>query len=129
MTERLDGNAIAGVAFELFGREMTLATGVCRSCGKASMLAELQVYVTAGFVGRCPGCEAVLLRIVEGPGPDVDGSRRAGDAGAGSLGSSLMAYDEALADRIRDGLADKSDRVREQKMFGALVLTATLPPK
>jgi hypothetical protein len=67
MTEHLDGNAIAGVAFELFGREMTLATGVCRSCGKTSMVAELHVYVTAGFVARCPACEAVLLRIVEGP--------------------------------------------------------------
>jgi TfoX/Sxy family transcriptional regulator of competence genes len=31
-----------------------------------------------------------------------------------------MAYDEALADRIRDVLADKGDRVREQKMFGGL---------
>lgn len=68
MTERLDGNAIAGVALELFGREMTLTMGVCRSCGKASMLAELHVYVTAGLVARCPACEAVLLRIVEGPG-------------------------------------------------------------
>jgi Family of unknown function (DUF6510) len=68
MTERLDGNAIAGVAFELFGREMTLTVGVCRSCGRALMLAELHVYVTAGFVGRCPDCEAVLLRIVEGQG-------------------------------------------------------------
>jgi len=67
MTERLDGNAIAGVAFELFGREMTLTTGVCRACGKTSMLAELHVYVAAGFVARCPACEAVLLRIVEGP--------------------------------------------------------------
>jgi TfoX/Sxy family transcriptional regulator of competence genes len=31
-----------------------------------------------------------------------------------------MAYDEALADRIRDVLADRGDRVREQKMFGGL---------
>ncbi len=68
MSTRLDGNAIAGVALELFGREMTLATGVCRSCGKASMIAELHVYVTAGFVGRCPACGAVVLRIVEGRG-------------------------------------------------------------
>jgi hypothetical protein len=67
MTEHLDGNAIAGVAFELFGREMTLATVVCRSCGKVSVVAELHVYVAAGFVARCPSCEAVLVRIVEGP--------------------------------------------------------------
>ncbi len=31
-----------------------------------------------------------------------------------------MAYDEALADRIRDVLADHADRVREQKMFGGI---------
>jgi hypothetical protein len=68
VTERLDGNAIAGVAFELFGREMTLATGVCRSCGNVAPVAELHVYVGAGFVARCPACEAVLLRIVEGRG-------------------------------------------------------------
>ena len=31
-----------------------------------------------------------------------------------------MAYDETLADRIRDVLADHADRVREQKMFGGI---------
>jgi TfoX/Sxy family transcriptional regulator of competence genes len=31
-----------------------------------------------------------------------------------------MAYAEALAERIRDVLADKGDRVREQKMFGGI---------
>jgi hypothetical protein len=62
MTERLDGNAIAG------GQEMTLATGVCGSCGKSSRVAELHVYVGAGFVARCPACEAVLVRIVEASG-------------------------------------------------------------
>jgi hypothetical protein len=66
MTERLDGNAIAGIAFSLFGRELTVATGVCGACGKSSLVAELHVYVGAGLVARCPACEAVLLRIVEG---------------------------------------------------------------
>jgi hypothetical protein len=66
--ERLDGNAIAGVAAELFGREMTLATGVCGSCRTPSLVAELHVYVSAGAVARCPGCGAVLLRVVEAPG-------------------------------------------------------------
>ena len=67
MTERLDGNALAGIAGELFGREMTLAVGTCGSCRADSLLAELHVYVGAGFVGRCPACEAVLVRIVQGP--------------------------------------------------------------
>jgi Family of unknown function (DUF6510) len=66
MTERLDGNVLAGVAFELFGREVTLATGTCGTCGRSGPVAELHVYAGAGFVGRCPACGAVLIRIVEG---------------------------------------------------------------
>jgi len=66
---RLDGNAIAGLAMEIFGREMTLAAGVCGSCRTQSLLAELHVYRRApGTVVRCPACEAVLLRVVEAPG-------------------------------------------------------------
>ncbi len=67
MTERLDGNALAGAAFAIFGREMTLASSVCGSCGNVAVVAELHVYVGAGLVARCPACEAVLIRIVEGP--------------------------------------------------------------
>jgi hypothetical protein len=66
---RLDGNAFAGLAAEIFGREMTLATGVCGSCGARSLLAELHVYRRApGTVVRCRGCGAVLIRVVEAPG-------------------------------------------------------------
>ena len=64
---KLDGNAIAGELFELFGVEMTIATGVCRSCGAVEQVARLEVYVRApGTVVRCPHCEAVLMRIVRG---------------------------------------------------------------
>lgn len=67
--EHLDGNAIAGVLVELFGREMTMATSVCGSCRAVRAVAELHVYVRApGTVVRCPSCGAVLLRIVEAPG-------------------------------------------------------------
>jgi hypothetical protein len=63
----LDGNAIAGELFELFGVEMTIATGICRECGAVEQVARLQVYVRApGTVVRCPHCEAVLMRIVRG---------------------------------------------------------------
>jgi hypothetical protein len=65
----LDGNAIAGLALEIFGREMTLANGVCGSCRAESVLAELHVYRRApGTVVRCPACGAVLMRVVEAPG-------------------------------------------------------------
>ena len=66
---RLDGNAVAGLMMEIFGREMTLATGVCGSCGAEALLAEVHVYRRApGTVVRCQACEAVLLRVVEAPG-------------------------------------------------------------
>ena len=41
--------------------------GTCGNCGARSVVAELHVYMGAGIVARCPVCEAVLLRIVEGP--------------------------------------------------------------
>ena len=64
---KLDGNAIAGELLELFGVEMTIATGVCAGCGAAEQVARLEVYVHApGTVVRCPHCEAVVMRIVRG---------------------------------------------------------------
>lgn len=62
IVESLDGNAIAGQLFEVFGSEMTAVTGRCRFCGASSHLAELRVYMRApGAVGRCPACMRVVL--------------------------------------------------------------------
>jgi hypothetical protein len=67
--ERLDGNAIAGELMEIFGVEMTMATGVCASCHASSTVAELHVYVQApGTVIRCAACEQVAMCIVRGGG-------------------------------------------------------------
>jgi Family of unknown function (DUF6510) len=64
---RLDGNAIGGLLLELFGVELTVATGVCASCGAAEQVARLHVYVDApGVVVRCCHCEEVVMRIVRG---------------------------------------------------------------
>ena len=64
--ERLDGNAIGGVLDEIFGTEMTIAVGVCGSCGATGPVAELHVYMRApGIVIRCKECEAVLVKIVQ----------------------------------------------------------------
>ena len=64
--ERLDGNAIGGMLDEIFGAEMTVAVGVCSSCGATGPVAELHVYMRApGIVVRCPGCESVLAKIVQ----------------------------------------------------------------
>jgi ribosomal protein S27AE len=62
----LDGNAIAGALYEVFGSEMTTRTGVCKSCGTASLLAEVRVYTRApGTVARCPHCGNVVFVLVE----------------------------------------------------------------
>ena len=61
----LDGNAVSGLLFEIFGAEMTSALGVCDSCGAERRVGELHVYVRApGSVVRCPECTAVLMCVV-----------------------------------------------------------------
>jgi hypothetical protein len=63
---RLDGNAIAGELFDIFGEMMTTATGTCAGCGATRPLGELAVYRQApAVVARCSSCENVLLVIVE----------------------------------------------------------------
>jgi len=61
----LDGNAIAGVLEQLFGRDLTVASGRCRGCGAEREVGALYVYRSAGIVVRCPDCDNVLMRIVE----------------------------------------------------------------
>ncbi len=62
----LDGNAIGGLLIEVFGAEMTTATGTCGSCGTVSQVAELAVYRPAlGTVVRCRSCDAVLMAFVQ----------------------------------------------------------------
>lgn len=62
---KLDGNAIGGLLLELFGVDLTAATGICASCGAEGFVATLDVYVHApGVVGRCRSCNAVMIRIV-----------------------------------------------------------------
>jgi hypothetical protein len=64
--EPLDGNALAGALYEWFGVEMTSETGICRSCRKASMVAELRIYTRApGAVARCPHCGNVVFVLIE----------------------------------------------------------------
>jgi hypothetical protein len=61
----LDGNAIAGLLAEVFGREMTTATGTCASCGVSGEVARFVVFARApGTVARCPACSSVLMVLV-----------------------------------------------------------------
>jgi Family of unknown function (DUF6510) len=63
-----DGNSLAGPLSEVFAVELTTAVGRCRSCGRSSELATFRVYgPEPGFVGHCPHCEDVLMRLVRTP--------------------------------------------------------------
>jgi ribosomal protein S27E len=67
--DALDGNAIGGLLLEVFGADMTTASGRCGSCGTVSVVAELAVYLRApGTVVRCPACGAVLMVFVSAHG-------------------------------------------------------------
>jgi hypothetical protein len=64
--EPVDGNAIAGLLVDVFGVEMTAATGVCAHCNAVGVLAEQVVYNRApGTVVRCRSCAGVLIVIVD----------------------------------------------------------------
>jgi Family of unknown function (DUF6510) len=63
--DALDGNAIGGLLHEIFGTEMTAATGTCANCGAVAPVAETVVYLQApGTVMRCRNCTAVLMVVV-----------------------------------------------------------------
>ncbi len=66
---KLDGNALGGLLGEIFVSEMTVARSTCAACGAVREVGALAVYAQApGTVVRCPGCDAVLLRIARGEG-------------------------------------------------------------
>ena len=66
---RLDANAAAGMLRELFARDVTAAVATCAGCGAARPVGALLVYGHAmGAVLRCPGCDAVMLRLARTPG-------------------------------------------------------------
>jgi Family of unknown function (DUF6510) len=65
---RLDGNAAAGILSEVFARDLTSARATCAACGMTDKLGALFVYGhSMGAVLRCPGCDAVVLRIAQTP--------------------------------------------------------------
>jgi hypothetical protein len=62
----VDGNALGGLFFEVFGAEMTAQLGCCGECGSVNPLGKVVVYRDApGYVVRCPACSRVLMVIVE----------------------------------------------------------------
>jgi Family of unknown function (DUF6510) len=60
----LDGNGVAGLLHEIFGSEMTAATGTCGNCGASGPIGTVHVFRSAGIVLRCSQCGNVLAKIV-----------------------------------------------------------------
>jgi len=64
-----DGTALAGPVGDLFRVDVTTAIGRCTNCGRTAPMAQVRVFDHApGVVARCPACDQVLLRLVQGPG-------------------------------------------------------------
>jgi hypothetical protein len=63
---RLDGNAIAGILYEVFGVEMTTYVRACHSCRSANAIGAYHVYRGAGTVLRCPVCSDMALTVASG---------------------------------------------------------------
>jgi hypothetical protein len=63
--DALDGNAIAALLVDVFGTEMTEATGTCAGCGATGPVGSFAVYLRApGTVVRCRSCMRVLMVLV-----------------------------------------------------------------
>lgn len=61
----VDGNMLAGAFAAMMSADMTSAMARCASCGRVGPLAEMRVYErAAGLVGRCAGCDSVLMTMV-----------------------------------------------------------------
>ncbi|MFI5709374.1 DUF6510 family protein [Kribbella sp. NPDC051620] len=62
----LDGNAIGGTLYDVFGAEMTATPCTCGRCGHEQAIAEMLVYTGGpGTVARCVGCSNVLIVVVD----------------------------------------------------------------
>ena len=64
--DTLDGNAIAGLLYDVFGADMTGVMATCATCGATAALAETTVYPRLpGAIVRCRTCGALLIAITQ----------------------------------------------------------------
>jgi len=61
----LDGNAIAGLLWEVFAVEMTTAILTCTSCGEREPVGASHVFRGAAVVVRCPHCDNALVTLLK----------------------------------------------------------------
>jgi hypothetical protein len=63
-SDRLDGNAAAGVLAEVFRCEPSRATFVCAGCGATAPVGTLLAYgLEMGAILRCGACDTAVLRV------------------------------------------------------------------
>lgn len=68
----VDGNAAAGMLWDVFGADVTALIGVCGGCGDASHLAEAVVEIDeSAAIVRCRACTHTLFTVLR----DGDGVR------------------------------------------------------
>lgn len=80
----VDGNAVAGMLWDVFGADVTAVIGVCASCGARARLAEAVVELDdVAAIVRCRGCTHTLFTVLR----DGDGMRLV----IGSLGELVRA--------------------------------------
>jgi predicted RNA-binding Zn-ribbon protein involved in translation (DUF1610 family) len=60
----LDGNALAGILEGVLGADPTTVEQTCPSCGAVHAVGAHRMYVSAGFVLRCPACGDVVATLV-----------------------------------------------------------------
>lgn len=64
----LDANAAAGMLYEIFGTEMTVAASRCTHCGNRAQVGTLRAYMHApGLVLRCSICTEIVIRVMRRP--------------------------------------------------------------
>ncbi|MBW9119077.1 hypothetical protein JNB63_03130 [Microbacterium trichothecenolyticum] len=61
----VDGNAAAGMLWDVFGADVTALVGVCGGCGDTSALAEAVVELDeAAAIVRCRACTHTLFTVL-----------------------------------------------------------------
>ena len=63
-TDRLDGNAAAGVLMQVFCGEPSTAKIICAGCGETAAIGALPAYgLELGAILRCQTCDTAVLRV------------------------------------------------------------------
>lgn len=66
--QTVDGNAIAGMLWDLFGADVTALVGTCGGCGSLAAFAEAVVELDShAAIVRCRTCTRTLFTVLQSP--------------------------------------------------------------